>query len=215
MLPAGMDDISLYKKKTPVWPFLLAAAAALGGGAFVLVPRHGASKEPAAVAPQPTATAEHVTPAAAPQEAPKVETVKVRISVDPADAIVKLDGRILSARPFVAALPKDNAFHELTAFADGCRDGRQTVHLNRDVAVLVSLKCSGQAARSALRTAPLRSFAGAPSPAQPQAAAAEPQPAAPAAEPAKDPQPPPAEPAPPAAPPDENPYKSEVFRKSL
>jgi hypothetical protein len=65
----------------------------------------------------------------------------VRISVNPHDAVVTLDGNVLSARPFVAALPRDSAEHELTAIAEGCRDLKQTVHLNSDVALLVAMKC--------------------------------------------------------------------------
>src|SRR5581483_11855519 len=70
----------------------------------------------------------------------KVDMVKVRISVDPADAVVKLDGHLLTTNPFASNLPRDNELHELTAYAEGCRDLKQVVHLNQDVDLLVALK---------------------------------------------------------------------------
>jgi hypothetical protein len=54
--------------------------------------------------------------------------------------VVRLDGRVLEGNPFTASLPKDDAVHELVASAKGCRDAKQSIHLNQNVDVLVALK---------------------------------------------------------------------------
>jgi hypothetical protein len=106
----------------------------------------------------------------------------VRISVDPADAVVKLDGHLLTTNPFASTLPRDNELHELTAYAEGCKDLRQVVHLNQDVDLLVALKrIKGFVRSTAPRSASAAKAAPTPAPAQP---AAEHAPAAPAASPA-------------------------------
>jgi hypothetical protein len=179
------------QKKAPIWAFLVVAIGVLGLGAVFLVPRLSAkqSVEPST----PASTGAPTTAPAAPTET--VETVNVRISVDPADAVVKLDNVVLEGNPFVGALAKDKATHELTAVAEGCKDHKQTVSLSRDVHLLVAMKCLNNAIRAKARGAAPRSVspappaaapARAPTPAQP---AAEPQPAAPAPPPAlpKDP----------------------------
>jgi hypothetical protein len=86
----------------------------------------------------PSAEASH--PAAQSPRAPQVETVRVRISVDPPEAVIRLDGRVLDGNPFTASLPKDDAVHELIASANGCKDAKQAIHLNQNVDVLVALK---------------------------------------------------------------------------
>jgi serine/threonine protein kinase len=174
--PSSMVGVALPKKKTSTWPFLLLAVGAVGLFAIVIVPRLNASTERAATSPQSTAFTEHSRSAATPSAAPKVDTVKVRISFDPADAVVELDGRVLSGNPFVATLPRDNAEHELTAIADGCHDVQQVVHLNGDVALLVALKCQRQGLRLSARPTARRPVGGASAPAPPETAA-EPHPA--------------------------------------
>jgi serine/threonine-protein kinase len=152
---ANIVDAPPAKRKTPVLPFLLLSAGAMALGAFVFVSMHDSAKARAAVAPEPVATgASMVT--AQPAPAPKVETVKVRISVDPPDAAVKLDGHILSSSPIVTTFPKDSAAHELLVFAEGCRDVTRVVHLNQDLDVLVGLKCLEQSARKAVKSAAAR-----------------------------------------------------------
>jgi hypothetical protein len=91
-----------------------------------------------AAAPLSTVEASH--PEAHKPMAPQVETVRVRISVDPPEAVLRLDGRVLDGNPFTSSLPKDNAVHELIASAKGCRDAKQVIHLNQNVDVLVALK---------------------------------------------------------------------------
>lgn len=175
------------QKKAPVWAFSLVAIGVVGLGAVFLVPR--LSAKPSA---EPAAPANTAAPASAPEvpaEA-KVETVNVRISVDPADAVVKLDNVVLEGNPFVGAMAKDKATHELTAVAEGCKDHKQTVSLSRDVHLLVAMKCLNNGIRGKARGVAPRSVGAAPAapapgrtptPAQP---AAEPQPAAPAPPPA-------------------------------
>lgn len=183
------------KKKAPVWAFLLIAAGTVGLGALVMVPRLNAAKDHVSAPPAPTASAAPVSAPATAVE--KVDTVKVRISVDPADAVVKLDAYVLEGNPFVGVLPRDNAVHELRVFAEGCRDQKQSVHLNRDLGLLVALKCDNAVIRAKVRASTAPRSASAVAARTPSRPAAEPPPAAPtAAEPPKEPPPPPpAEPA--------------------
>jgi serine/threonine protein kinase len=162
--PSGTALPASPKKKTSAWPFLLLGIGGMGLLGAVLVPRLKGPTEHAAT--RPVATAEH-TPSTGgtPPAAPKVEMVKVRISVDPADALVELDGNALSGNPFVAALPMDHVDHVLTATAEGCRDQRQVVHLNGDLAVLVAMKCQRQGLRLSGR--PMVGGAGGPPPPPP------------------------------------------------
>ncbi len=197
---ANLVDAPAPKKKAPVLPFLLLSAGAIALGAFVFVSMHGSEKARATVAPEPVATA--VPTAAAQPATPKIDTVKVRISVDPSDAAVKLDGHILSSSPIVTTFPKDNAPHELIVFAEGCRDVTREVHLNQDLDVLIGLKCLEQSARRAVKSAAARAAKLASPPATASAAAAASpvatpaSPAVPAAESAKTPDVAPGEPMP-------------------
>lgn len=152
---ANIVDAPVPKKKTPVLPFLLLSAGAIALGAFVFVSMHDSAKERAAVAPEPAATTAS-TATASPAPSAKVDTVKVRISVDPSDAAVKLDGHILSSSPIVTTFPKDGAVHELVVFAEGCRDVTREVHLNQDLDVLIGLKCLEASARRAVKSAAAR-----------------------------------------------------------
>ncbi|HVU03628.1 MAG TPA: protein kinase [Polyangiaceae bacterium] len=132
------------KKKMPLWPLALLAVGAIGLAAAVLGPRF-ATKAPVAVA----APVETTEPKAAESAAsgPKVEKVDVRISVDPPDAVVELDGKELTEHPYVAKLPRDNVPHHLIATAEGCKDVAQDIHLNANVALLVAMKCQRQGLR--------------------------------------------------------------------
>jgi serine/threonine protein kinase len=209
VLPSASDGAP-FKKKARVWPVVLAVAGVAGVAVLGVLPLHRGVSAKAASTPEPTTHVEAKGPASTVSSAPRVDMVKVRISVDPADAVVKLDGRILQRNPFVATLPKDNALHELTAYAEGCRDMRQVVHLNQDVDLLVALKHQKgfvhvtTAPRSAAAAA---AAAPAPVPAPPQQpVAAEAHPAPPAAEPGMNLQGIPSEAPPKRAADEENPY---------
>jgi hypothetical protein len=115
---------------------LVISGAALCLGGFVALTMHESSQQAKAT----PSTAETSHPAAQQPSTPQVETVRVRISVDPPEAVVRLDGRVLEGNPFTASLPRDTAVHELIASAKGCRDAKQTIHLNQNVDVLVALK---------------------------------------------------------------------------
>jgi serine/threonine-protein kinase len=193
---------TLPKKRTPLWPFAVLAVGAVGLAAVVFAPRRHVSNESAATGADPNGDAPRSPSAATPAAAQKIDTVKVRISVDPADAVVTLDGKVLSGNPYVATLPRDNADHELTAVAEECQDRHQVVHLNSDLALLVAMKCQRQGLRLTARP-PVRR----PTPSAPASAQAVPVPetrtAAPVVSaPAQAPAPPPA----PAAPASDNPY---------
>jgi len=176
-------------KKAPVWAFLLVGVGVLGLGAVFVAPRLNAKQQ----AEPPPASAVNTAPTAtaASQSEAKVETVNVRISIDPADAVVKIDNVVLDGNPFVGTLAKDKAPHELTAVAEGCKDHKQSDNLSRDVHLLVAMKCLNNTIRSKARAVAPRSVGAAPAapqaPTRPAAApqpAAEPQPAAPAPPPA-------------------------------
>jgi serine/threonine-protein kinase len=174
-------------KKAPVWAFLLLGVGVIGLGAVFLVPRLNAAKQAEAPRPAPAESAAQAPAAEGAAEA-KVETVNVRISVDPADAVVKLDNVVLDGNPFVGALAKDKAPHELTAVAEGCKDHKQPVSLSRDVHLLVAMKCLNNGIRSRTRTVAPRTVGAAPAAAPgrspgPTPPAAEPQAPAPAAAP--------------------------------
>ncbi|HVW30006.1 MAG TPA: protein kinase [Polyangiaceae bacterium] len=131
-----VSNIPPPPRKTRAGLALVIFGAALCLGGFIASTLHKSGQQ--AVAPLPTA--ETSQPAAQKPRAPQVETVRVRISVDPPEAVVRLDGRVLDGNPFTASLPKDNAVHELIASAKGCRDAKQVIHLNQNVDVLVALK---------------------------------------------------------------------------
>jgi serine/threonine protein kinase len=214
---ASVADVAPPGKKTRVWPVLLVLGGAVGLAAGIVSLRSTSSHAVAAARPT-AAAAEQSNPASAPPRAPKVDTVKVRISVDPADAVVKLDGRVLSSNPFVTNLPRDNGVHELTAYAEGCKDAKQAVHLNQDVDLLLALKrlkgfARSTPARSAAAGAAARAAAATTAPVLSAQPAAEAQPAAPAAaaEPGVDLHGLPAsEPAPKRPTDEENPYSNQA-----
>jgi serine/threonine-protein kinase len=209
---ASVADVAPPRKKTRAWPAVLVLGGAVALAAGIVSLRK--SSNHAAAAAQATAAAEQARATSAPPTAPKVDTVKVRISVDPADAVVKLDGRVLASNPFVMALPRDNDAHELTAYAEGCRDLRQAVHLNQDVDLLVALKrlkgfVRSTPARAAAVGAAARAAAAVSAPVLAAQPTAEPHPEAPApaAEPGVDLKGlPPSEPAPKRPSDEENPY---------
>ena len=123
-------------RKALAWPALVVLGAALCIGGPVALTMHKGRAQ--AVAPLPIAEAPQSAPSK--PRVPQVETVRVRISVDPAEAVIELDGHQLSGNPFTANIPKDNAEHELIASAKGCRSAKQRIHLNHNVDVLIALK---------------------------------------------------------------------------
>jgi hypothetical protein len=136
---ALVEDAPAPRKKSRAWPALIVAAGAIGFSAFAFMTIRKARIDHATKVEAPAAPAEISASAPAPKSQ-KVDTVKVRISVDPPDSIVKLDGRLLDTNPFVSALPRDSELHELTAYAEGCKDLKQVVHLSQDVDLLIALK---------------------------------------------------------------------------
>lgn len=139
----GMSAVAIVSDIPPPPPrkaraglALAILGAALSVGGFVVLTMQKSAQQ--AAAPLPIVEASH--PEAHKPVAPQVETVRVRISADPPEAVLRLDGRVLDGNPFTASLPKDNAVHELIASAKGCRDAKQVIHLNQNVDVLVALK---------------------------------------------------------------------------
>lgn len=143
---ANTDGAAPAKRKIRAWPFVALAIGAAAIGAVMVVPRLESKKSTAAVSEPKTLTEPRRLPTK-PSTAPKIDVVQLRISVDPADAVLRLDGRELSSNPFVATVPKDNVEHELTAVADACTDHRQTIRFNGDRSLLVAMKCKRQPGR--------------------------------------------------------------------
>ncbi|HVW28665.1 MAG TPA: protein kinase [Polyangiaceae bacterium] len=142
---------------------LVALAAA---GALVLRREPAESKASTsvagtAVAPQATLTGGAPAPAADANE------VKVRIAVDPSNAELRLDGRLLNGNPFVSVVPREATLHELAASADGYREEKQVVQFMRDVDLSIAL----HRAKPGMHVAPAR----APIPPAAAAAAMKPQ----------------------------------------
>ena len=75
--------------------------------------------------------------------------VKVRITVDPPNAQLRLDGRALNGNPFVSVFPKEATIHELSASADGYRDEKQVLQFVKDVDVSITLHHARASARPA------------------------------------------------------------------
>jgi serine/threonine-protein kinase len=155
------------RRKARVVPALAILGAALCVGGFVALTLHKSGQQAAAALP----TAEASLPEAHKPMAPQLETVRVRISVDPPEAVVRLDGRVLDGNPFTASLPKDDAVHELIASAKGCRDAKQAIHLNQNVDVLVALKRFWNYMPPRVKRRAGETSAGAASPSEPSATA--------------------------------------------
>jgi serine/threonine-protein kinase len=166
-------------------------AIVIGAGAAVFVAvlaisllRKGSNE---AAAPAATGAGTHadnaaITSTGTSTAAPSPSQVSVRLSVDPPDAEMRLDGRLLKGNPFVSVFPREDSIHELAASADGYREEKQVIQFTRDVDLTVSLHRSRG---GAARTYPTVRGGAAPAAAQGRAGT-EARPAAPGVEPGMD-----------------------------
>jgi eukaryotic-like serine/threonine-protein kinase len=86
-----------------------------------------------------------------------VELVQVRVTVNPSDAQILLDGAQLDGNPFVGRLAKDQLSHRLEARADGKVSEVRLIKLDQDLDLLIALASTSvrsPAARSVARSAP-------------------------------------------------------------
>jgi hypothetical protein len=152
--------------------FAFVGLAALAG-AGMLVLRKGAD-EAKAVAP-PTTVVVQAPATSAPTTA--TVNVQVRIAVDPPNAELRLDGKLLTGNPFVSVIPREASIHELAASADGYKEEKQVVQFMRDVDLTITLRRGKGTPRVAQGRAPIAPGAAAAA----MKPAAEARPAAPAA----------------------------------
>jgi serine/threonine protein kinase len=120
---------------------------AIGGGAFVTYQR---------TAKLPPSLATSVS--AALPAAPVTKTVAVRLKADPPQAKLSIDGKLLSANPYVADLPMSNGSVTVQAQAEGFATQSSVVQLDADRVVsfeLVPLP-SGENSGSTVPPLPLR-----------------------------------------------------------
>jgi serine/threonine-protein kinase len=165
------SEPSPFAKKRPEWPAFVATAAALASVAAlaVSISHRGPADSHATATPAPVVPADPapLPGAAGGPSAPAVNPVRVRISVTPPSAAVRLDDRLLTTNPFVATFPRDAAPHELRVTADGFREEKQIVSFEADVDVELSLKPAwgGPRTRSAAHAlAPLAPSRASPEP---------------------------------------------------
>jgi len=115
------------------WLVALASLTALALVALTL-----RSRSPAA----PTAQKFEAAPAA-PASRPGTEQaaalVRLRVTVNPSDAEILLDGAKLDGNPFAGQFPKDQSSHRLEARADGRVPEARIVKLDQDLDLLIAL----------------------------------------------------------------------------
>jgi hypothetical protein len=133
-----------------VFALVAIAAGLLGIGILFVVPQLDNKQAAAPVAKAAPPSGSPSTSTATTVQS--VETVKVRVSVDPPDAVLSVDGREVEGNPFVATFPKDDKEHTLGAVAENCQDHAQSIRLRGDLALLVAMKCK----RDGLHVVPRR-----------------------------------------------------------
>jgi eukaryotic-like serine/threonine-protein kinase len=122
--------------------FVAAAAVALVAGvagAFATrlrPPVEPARPASAVVAPTPFVNSATPLPAAA-------TLVQLRISAEPANAEILLDGAKLESNPFHGQLAKDSALHRLEVRAAGRRSDVRMIHLDQDLQLHIELNAWG------------------------------------------------------------------------
>jgi hypothetical protein len=89
-------------------------------------------------APSPEVPPPTRSPAPVPAEAPP-RTVQLSIRVEPAEATVSLDGKILAGNPFQGELPADRHTHLVQVSAPGYASTERMVSLARDTRLDISL----------------------------------------------------------------------------
>lgn len=118
-----------------------AAAAIAAVAAALALARNDPPSVPAtgATLASPVATQAAALPQAPPSVPPPAqENIRVRIAVQPANAKLRLDGRLVT-NPFVAEMPASTQSHELVAGLEGHVTAVRHLRLDRDVDVELTL----------------------------------------------------------------------------
>lgn len=122
------------------------AAAALAGGLvawLVARPTPVVAAAPAATAPiaaAPVVTAAPAPPPPAVATPPSPATVALGITVSPAHARIFLDDEKVPGNPYETRLPADTKKHSLRATAEGFLDAEETLSLERDARIQITLR---------------------------------------------------------------------------
>ncbi|MFO0757902.1 MAG: protein kinase [Byssovorax sp.] len=148
--------------RVPMIVMAIALSGALGAVGFLLRTRPAEPAVPAAPSaaqPPPSAPpAESASPATSAQtKADEGAYVRARISVNPADARILLDGAALPGNPFEGKLIKDGAVHRVQFEAGGFQSQSRIVVFDKDVSLDVALlpkAKSGDAPASTLGVKP-------------------------------------------------------------
>jgi hypothetical protein len=125
----------------------LALLAAAGGIAITL--KEGPNGAPASSAGQPSVPARPVEPA-------PVQSITVRLGASPPGAELTLDGQRLPGNPYVGARSADQYPHVLRAEAPGHEPMQQSLTLDRNVQLQLSLKPIPSAEQPAASTSAAR-----------------------------------------------------------
>jgi serine/threonine-protein kinase len=115
---------------------VLVLAGGLGAGYFFgLKPYFDAKNAPTVPATQPPVQGTTPSEAAVPavEAPPGAEMIKIRLSVEPAEAAIYLDGAKLPANPYVGSFVKSDGSHLVEAKADGHDDYLEWVKFDSDV----------------------------------------------------------------------------------
>jgi eukaryotic-like serine/threonine-protein kinase len=128
---------------------LLAAAAVVAliagvAGAFVTRLRPGTE----AVASNAVVAAPKLDSAPAPSK-PGAALIQLRLSAEPANAELLLDGAKLEGNPFHGQLAQDSALHRLEVRAPGRRSDVRMIHLDHDLQLHIELGAAGGGAAPA------------------------------------------------------------------
>ncbi len=136
--------------------------------------------QPAAEATTGSAVVSTVTPTetVAPRAATAATLVQLRISAEPANAELLLDGAKLEGNPFHGQLNKDSALHRLEVRAPGRKSDVRMIHLDHDLQLHIELSYGGggggvvaaPAAAAPAVAAPVATTVSAPVTAKPPAA---------------------------------------------
>lgn len=96
------------------------------------------------------------------QAAPDPAFVRIRVTVFPAHAALRLDGTPLPSNPYLATVPRDGKLHELVATADGFTSQSVSVEGNQDSDIVVNLEPQTSGNTSAEEAAPAAARSAAP-----------------------------------------------------
>jgi hypothetical protein len=123
------------KSKAPVIALALAGAVAAAVGVYVAT-RGGEEAQVAAREPEPQV----VTPPEAPVKPAEPEEIVLTLVLDPADALVTIDGAERAVVDGAVRLPRDAGEHDLTVSAEGFTARTLKIRAGGDQTMTIALK---------------------------------------------------------------------------